>query len=195
MSPSRKRTIEGPCRILREPIMTETSIEWTDATWNPVAGCSVLSPGCTNCYAMRMAERLEAMGTAKYVGPDSPIWWPPKVGPVKFAWMKPGWRLHSVGKAAHGFRQLHVRPVPRWSADGVHRARLGRDAVRFAAYLSGFNQGGPSAWPNCHSFCQLCPTCGWEPASKALTICGESIFFARLALRFDLFLLSRFSPL
>src|ERR1019366_2061524 len=48
--------------------MAETSIEWTDATWNPVAGCTVLSPGCTNCYAMRMAARLEAMGTTKYVG-------------------------------------------------------------------------------------------------------------------------------
>jgi protein gp37 len=48
--------------------MAETSIEWTDATWNPVAGCTVLSPGCTNCYAMRMAARLEAMGTKKYRG-------------------------------------------------------------------------------------------------------------------------------
>lgn len=32
-----------------------TKIEWTDATWNPIVGCSVLSPGCTNCYAMRLA--------------------------------------------------------------------------------------------------------------------------------------------
>ena len=46
--------------------MAETSIEWTDATWNPVAGCTVLSPGCTNCYAMRMAARLQAMGLEKY---------------------------------------------------------------------------------------------------------------------------------
>jgi len=45
-----------------------SSIEWTEATWNPVAGCSVLSPGCTNCYAMRMARRLEAMGQQKYTG-------------------------------------------------------------------------------------------------------------------------------
>ena len=37
-------------------------------TWNPVAGCTVLSPGCTNCYAMRMAARLEAMGMPKYRG-------------------------------------------------------------------------------------------------------------------------------
>ncbi len=48
--------------------MAETTIEWTDATWNPVAGCSIISPGCTNCYAMRMAARLEAMGADKYRG-------------------------------------------------------------------------------------------------------------------------------
>jgi protein gp37 len=48
--------------------MAETSIEWTDATWHPVAGCTVLTAGCTNCYAMRMAARLEAMGTEKYRG-------------------------------------------------------------------------------------------------------------------------------
>jgi protein gp37 len=48
--------------------MAETSIEWTDATWNPVAGCTVISPGCTNCYAMRMAARLDAMGMEKYRG-------------------------------------------------------------------------------------------------------------------------------
>jgi protein gp37 len=48
--------------------MTDTSIEWTDATWNPVAGCTVLTSGCTNCYAMRMAARLEMMGLRKYKG-------------------------------------------------------------------------------------------------------------------------------
>lgn len=48
--------------------MAESSIEWTDATWNPVAGCTVITPGCTNCYAMRMAARLDAMGVEKYKG-------------------------------------------------------------------------------------------------------------------------------
>ena len=48
--------------------MAETKIEWTDATWNPVAGCSIMSAGCTNCYAMQMAHRLEAMGVSKYKG-------------------------------------------------------------------------------------------------------------------------------
>jgi protein gp37 len=48
--------------------MAETQIEWTDATWNPVAGCTIMSSGCTNCYAMEMAKRLEAMRIDKYVG-------------------------------------------------------------------------------------------------------------------------------
>lgn len=47
---------------------TNSSIEWTEATWNPIVGCTVISPGCTNCYAMRMAKRLDAMGQAKYTG-------------------------------------------------------------------------------------------------------------------------------
>ncbi len=48
--------------------MAATQIEWTDATWNPVAGCSIITAGCTNCYAMEMARRLEAMGIEKYAG-------------------------------------------------------------------------------------------------------------------------------
>ena len=48
--------------------MAETQIEWTDATWNPVAGCTIMSAGCTHCYAMEMARRLEAMGVEKYSG-------------------------------------------------------------------------------------------------------------------------------
>jgi len=45
-----------------------SDIEWTDATWNPVAGCTMISPGCTNCYAMRMASRLQSMGHHAYDG-------------------------------------------------------------------------------------------------------------------------------
>lgn len=39
----------------------KTGIQWTDATWNPIAGCSVVSPACTNCYAMAQAARIERM--------------------------------------------------------------------------------------------------------------------------------------
>jgi protein gp37 len=43
-----------------------SSIEWTEATWNPVTGCTKVSPGCANCYAERMARRLQAMGQSNY---------------------------------------------------------------------------------------------------------------------------------
>ncbi|RWP88327.1 MAG: phage Gp37/Gp68 family protein [Mesorhizobium sp.] len=42
----------------------KSAIEWTDATWNPVVGCTIVSPGCTHCYAMGMAARIEAMTAA-----------------------------------------------------------------------------------------------------------------------------------
>lgn len=47
--------------------MADTShIEWTDATWNPVTGCTKISPGCKNCYAERLAHRLQLMGQPNY---------------------------------------------------------------------------------------------------------------------------------
>ena len=46
----------------------KSAIEWTDATWNPVTGCTKISPGCKHCYAERMAKRLQAMGQPNYAG-------------------------------------------------------------------------------------------------------------------------------
>ena len=43
-----------------------SGIEWTESTWNPVTGCTKVSPGCAHCYAERMALRLQAMGQPKY---------------------------------------------------------------------------------------------------------------------------------
>lgn len=60
--------------------MARTSkIEWTEHTWNPIVGCSVESAGCTNCYAMRMARRLEGFGQPAYQGltkstKGGPVW-------------------------------------------------------------------------------------------------------------------------
>lgn len=45
---------------------TNSAIEWTEATWNPVTGCDKVSPGCAHCYAERMAKRLKAMGARNY---------------------------------------------------------------------------------------------------------------------------------
>jgi protein gp37 len=46
--------------------MAESSIEWTEHTWNPTTGCTKVSPGCRGCYAETMAHRLQAMGAAGY---------------------------------------------------------------------------------------------------------------------------------
>jgi protein gp37 len=45
---------------------TRSSIEWTESTWNPLTGCTKISPGCKHCYAERMALRLQAMGQPNY---------------------------------------------------------------------------------------------------------------------------------
>ncbi|MCU7838964.1 MAG: phage Gp37/Gp68 family protein [Candidatus Thiodiazotropha sp. (ex Troendleina suluensis)] len=45
---------------------TQSAIEWTEQTWNPVTGCTKVSPGCNHCYAETMARRLEAMGVRGY---------------------------------------------------------------------------------------------------------------------------------
>jgi protein gp37 len=45
----------------------KSSIEWTESTWNPLTGCTKISPGCKHCYAERMAGRLQAMGQSNYV--------------------------------------------------------------------------------------------------------------------------------
>lgn len=46
--------------------MAQSSIEWTEATWNPLTGCTKISPGCKFCYAERMAKRLRGMGQPRY---------------------------------------------------------------------------------------------------------------------------------
>lgn len=52
--------------------MRNTKIEWTDRTWNPVTGCTKQSTGCAHCYAETMANRLRAMGVAKYANGFTP---------------------------------------------------------------------------------------------------------------------------
>jgi protein gp37 len=47
-------------------INSKSKIEWTESTWNPITGCTKVSPGCKNCYAERMANRLQAMGKSSY---------------------------------------------------------------------------------------------------------------------------------
>lgn len=67
---------------------TKTSIEWTEMTWNPVTGCSKVSAGCKNCYAERMAKRLQAIGVPQY-GSGFEVRLAPQALGHPFEWRKP----------------------------------------------------------------------------------------------------------
>ncbi|MFI7644152.1 DUF5131 family protein [Nonomuraea sp. NPDC049400] len=77
--------------------MSDTSIEWTDTTWNPTTGCDKISAGCDNCYALTLARRLKAMGQAKYQTDGDPRTSGPGFGlavhedtlTTPFTWRKP----------------------------------------------------------------------------------------------------------
>ena len=51
---------------------TNSAIEWTEVTWNPVTGCDRVAAGCDNCYALTLAKRLKAMGAEKYQNDGDP---------------------------------------------------------------------------------------------------------------------------
>ena len=74
-----------------------SSIEWTEATWNPTTGCDKVSPGCDNCYALTLAKRLKLMGQAKYQndgsdrtsGPGFQLTVHPETLSIPFRWPSP----------------------------------------------------------------------------------------------------------
>jgi len=138
----------------------KTKIEWTDATWNPITGCSVVSPGCTNCYAMRLAgTRLQhhpsraGLTDASKAGP---VWngqvrlneqWLDQ--PVR--WKKP----RRVFVCAHG--DLFHENVPDEWVDKVFRVMalsdqhifqvLTKRPERMKDYIAAANKRIGSAWP------------------------------------------------
>ena len=65
-----------------------SGIEWTESTWNPVTGCTKISPGCKYCYAKRMAERLQAMGQANYAN-GFDLTMQPHMLEIPLRWKKP----------------------------------------------------------------------------------------------------------
>jgi protein gp37 len=66
----------------------ESSIEWTEATWNPLTGCTKISPACQNCYAERLAARLKAMGNPSYTN-GFDITLHERLLQTPLAWLKP----------------------------------------------------------------------------------------------------------
>lgn len=65
-----------------------SNIEWTESTWNPITGCTKISPGCKNCYAERLAKRLKAMGQPNYVN-GFKLTLHPKTIELPLSWKKP----------------------------------------------------------------------------------------------------------
>jgi protein gp37 len=68
--------------------MAQSSIEWTQSTWNPVTGCTKTSPGCRFCYAERMAKRLQGMGQPRYANAFHPTTHPDALD-LPLSWKKP----------------------------------------------------------------------------------------------------------
>ncbi|OMF24611.1 DUF5131 family protein [Paenibacillus sp. FSL H8-0259] len=67
---------------------TSSSIEWTEATWNPVTGCTKISEGCRHCYAATMAKRLHAMGNPRYEN-EFKLTLHPDLIELPLSWKKP----------------------------------------------------------------------------------------------------------
>ncbi len=79
----------------------QSEIEWTDATWNPVTGCTKVGPGCDNCYAERFAERFRGV-------PEHPF--EPGLRPSALAGAPEPAR--ELEEAANDLRELDERPLP-----------------------------------------------------------------------------------
>ena len=94
--------------------MSERSaIEWTEATWNPVTGCSKVSPGCAHCYAETFAERFRGV-------PGHPL----RAGLRPAVLARPARASAPVAAPARRVRQLHERPVPRGGARSTTSQRV-----------------------------------------------------------------------
>ena len=81
---------------------THSGIEWTESTWNPLTGCTKVSPGCKHCYAERMAKRLQAMGQPNYTNGF-------KLADARASTGK----TTGMENPAGDLRQFDERPVPR----------------------------------------------------------------------------------
>ena len=98
---------------------TQSSIEWTETTWNPVTGCTKISDGCKHCYAERMATRLQAMGVEKYRnGFDLTVHESVLEEPL------------TMEETADRVRELDERPVPRSRPRRIHRVGISRHESR-----------------------------------------------------------------
>lgn len=116
-----------------------TKIEWAQSVWNPIAGCTIVSPGCTNCYAMKMAARLEAMGQPRYEGltkkTKAGAVWTGKMRFVEEALLKPLKRKTPTTYFVNSMSDLFHEDVPdAWILRVL-------DVIRSTGYDGGSNCG------------------------------------------------------
>lgn len=110
-----------------------SGIEWTQSTWNPVTGCTKISPGCKNCYAKRMAERLQAMGQRNYAN-GFEVTLQPHMLELPLKWKKPQTifvnsmsdLFHEEVSAAYIHRVFAVMARASWHRFQVLTKRAGR---------------------------------------------------------------------
>ena len=106
-----------------------SAIEWTDATWNPVTGCTKITRGCDNCYAARFAERWRGV-------PGHPYEQGFDLRTLAVAAGSTG----ALAQAPHDLRQFDERPVPQARAARVRRRRVRPDGDDRPPRLSGADQ-------------------------------------------------------
>lgn len=133
--------------------MADTTIEWTERTWNPIVGCSLESPGCKRCYAMKMAGRLEAMGVDAYQGTTQKtangFVWTGKIGVNDHALMEPLRRRAPTTYFVNSMSDLFHPDVPEQVIDRVFVVMalrpqhifqvLTKRAKRMREYIEGFS--------------------------------------------------------
>ena len=139
--------------------MAQSSIEWTESTWNPLTGCTKISPGCKHCYAERMAKRLQGMGQPRYAN-GFVLALHDDVLRLPLSWKKPNVALAStIGWFASSMMPTANRFGPTTSSE-VATTSVGPD---------GF--AGGAACPDAGGGCGACWAAGWpvpQPASASV---------------------------
>ncbi len=152
---------------------TNSSIEWTEVTWNPVTGCDRVAAGCDNCYALALAKRLKAMGAPKYQNDGDPRTSGPGFG-VTIHPARPD-AAARVADAEGRLRELDERPVPRQGPDRASSRDvfdvIARDP---AAHLPGPHEASASAWRGSPTSSTGPTTSGWASPSRPSTPSTES---------------------
>lgn len=128
---------------------TQTSIEWTEQTWNPAVGCSKISPGCAHCYAEAMARRLKAMGVRGYENGF-------RLTLLPFRLDEPLNRKRPTVYFVNSMSDLFHEEIPddyiRQVFDVIRHAPqhtfqvLTKRAERMAAFFASYGEAPPNAW-------------------------------------------------